>query len=438
MFLQISVLLIALFAQATEQTKCRNFKLGPSIVGVGMDNHLYMRRSTSNKFSWIKVPRSCCVTQIHIMANGLILGIGLRGHIYKRKSLYSSWSKVPNSCCVKDVTTFRTHRGGPLVIVGVGTNGKLYSKRSLGGRWTGPHPYSGTVKAVSGVIGTIYGVGTNNHIYRRSGLRGRWAAIPGSCCVKDIFVRPTIGHPVYAIGTNNRLYTASLENTCKVRWTDRGTHTCCIKAVAIQRRSSRAKIIGVGLKKQLWVKPTLSAPWGYVLNSGSVLSITALKNGFLVGVGTNKHLYYRKSFDGHPWKKVPNSCCVKSIMQLKNGLIVGVGMRNRLWVRQNLFTRWSLRIPNSGYVTSITTGPRNKIIGIGTNKRIYMRHYLTSRWIGPLANSGKVIDVSYSSDGHLYGVGTNKRIYKKRSRSLTSLWRILPKYNCCVKSIVAC
>lgn len=140
-----------------------------------------------------------------------------------------------------------------------------------------------------------------------------------------------------------------------------------------------------------------------------VLSITALKNGFLVGVGTNKHLYYRKSFDGHPWKKVPNSCCVKSIMQLKNGLIVGVGMRNRLWVRQNLFTRWSLRIPNSGYVTSITTGPRNKIIGIGTNKRIYMRHYLTSRWIGPLANSGKVIDVSYSSDGHLYGVGTNKR-----------------------------
>ena len=104
---------------------------------------------------------------------------------------------MPNSCCVKDVTTFRTHRGGPLVIVGVGTNGKLYSKRSLAGRWAGPHPYSGTVKAVSGVIGTIYGVGTNNHIYRRSGLRGRWAAIPGSCCVKDIFVRPTIGHPVY-------------------------------------------------------------------------------------------------------------------------------------------------------------------------------------------------------------------------------------------------
>ena len=81
--------------------------------------------------------------------------------------------------------------------MGVGTNGKLYSKRTLAGKWTGPYPRSGTVKAASGVIGTIYGVGTNNHIYRRSGLRRPWTAIPGSCCVKDISVQPTIGHPVY-------------------------------------------------------------------------------------------------------------------------------------------------------------------------------------------------------------------------------------------------
>ena len=111
---------------------------------------------------------------------------------------------------MKDVTTFRTHRGGPLFIVGIGMNGRLYSKRSLTGRWTGPYAYSGTVKAVSGAIGTIYGVGTNNHIYRRSGLRGRWRAIPGSCCVKDIFVRSTAGHPVYGKKCRNFLKVLSL------------------------------------------------------------------------------------------------------------------------------------------------------------------------------------------------------------------------------------
>jgi len=184
MFIKVGFFLLAVLAQATEQTRCKNFRLGENIIGVGTNKHLYVRRSTPKTFSWILVPQSCCVTQIHAMKNGMILGVGLGRHIWKRRTLFSRWSKVPNSCCVKDVTTFQSTCGRRQYIVGVGMNGKLYSKRTLGGRWSGPYAHSGTVTAVAGVRGAIYGVGTNRHIYRRSGLRGRWTHIRGSCCVK--------------------------------------------------------------------------------------------------------------------------------------------------------------------------------------------------------------------------------------------------------------
>ena len=104
---------------------------------------------------------------------------------------------MPHSCCVKDVTTYRPTCTAPWIIVGVGTNNLLYSKASLNSRWTGPYAHSGSVKAAAGVTGQIYGVGLNNHIYKRPGLNGRWTHIPGSCCVKDIYVSPSHGHLTY-------------------------------------------------------------------------------------------------------------------------------------------------------------------------------------------------------------------------------------------------
>ena len=93
---------------------------------------------------------------------------------------------------MKDVTTFKTEVCSEEVIVAVGTNGRLYSKKTLKSRWVGPYARSGTVKAVAGVSGQIYGIGMDNFIYKRPGLKGRWKKIPGSCCVKDIFVRDDI------------------------------------------------------------------------------------------------------------------------------------------------------------------------------------------------------------------------------------------------------
>ena len=76
MLLKVGFVLLAVLVQATEQNKCRNFRLAENIIGVGTNNKLYVRRSTSRTFSYVDVPQSCCVTKIHIMKNGMILGVG--------------------------------------------------------------------------------------------------------------------------------------------------------------------------------------------------------------------------------------------------------------------------------------------------------------------------------------------------------------------------
>ena len=81
MLLKIGFLLLAVLAQATEQKKCNKF--GENIIGVGTNNHLYVRRSTARTFSWILVPQSCCVTQVHVMKNGMILGVGTDRYVFR-------------------------------------------------------------------------------------------------------------------------------------------------------------------------------------------------------------------------------------------------------------------------------------------------------------------------------------------------------------------
>ena len=82
-----------------------------------------------------------------------------------------------------------------------------------------------------------------------------------------------------AIHSNNRLYTAKLENTCRVRWTYKAS--CCVKAVAVQRIVGKVKIIGVGTNTRLYVKETLSSPRQFVSHSGSVSSFYLLCFHFL-------------------------------------------------------------------------------------------------------------------------------------------------------------
>ena len=60
----------------SEQSKAVGLRLNGKILAVGTDNYIWMRRATAKNFQWIRVPGSCYVTQIHILSNGHILGVG--------------------------------------------------------------------------------------------------------------------------------------------------------------------------------------------------------------------------------------------------------------------------------------------------------------------------------------------------------------------------
>eukprot|EP00795_Rhopilema_esculentum_P015348 gene15348-6576_t len=393
----------------SEQSKTVGVRLNGKILAVGTDNYLWMRRGTAKSFQWIRVPGSCCVTQIHILSNGHILAVGTNRHLYIKKSLNGKWHHVPSSCCVKDVTTFKTKMCSREVIVGVGMNGRLYSKKTLNSRWVGPYAYSGTVKAVAGVSGQIYGIGMNNYIYKRPGLKGRWKIIPGSCCVKDIFVRDDIyTHLTYAVGTDNRLYTTALKDAKKVIWKFRGKHTCCIKSVHVKERPVNVKVLAVNNKNRLVFKESLNSGWYTVSDIKKLTKIVVLRNGNLLGIGFDRKMYIKSSIDSSSWRQVPRSCCVKSVAQLLDGRIIGVGMRNKLWIKIGLNGRW-IPLSRRGSVTSITVDNYDRIIGIGMNRRLYVKRCFDPDWKGPLKYSGGTTDISFGKDGHLYAVGVNKR-----------------------------
>jgi spore coat protein U-like protein len=60
---------------------------------------------------------------------------------------------------------------------------------------------------------------------------------------------------------------------------------------------------------QLYTKATLTAPWVNIPNSGSVIGITTLPGGKILGIGTNNQLYTRDTLTS-PWINVPNSAAV--------------------------------------------------------------------------------------------------------------------------------
>ena len=118
-------------------------------------------------------------------------------------------------------------------------------------------------------------------------------------------------------------------------------------------------------------------------------------------------LYYREFIGDASWKRIPNSCCVKSVTELKNGKLVGVGTDNHLWERPALEGKWTRRANNSCCVTGITAMGDGSLAGIGLFGGLYQRFSLDSAWKGPLGNSldVKLIDIKYSfRDGLLYGV----------------------------------
>jgi len=179
-------------------------------------------------------------------------------------------------------------------------------------------------------------------------------------------------------------------------------------------------ILGVGTDNQLYTRseaasllqtPLDKAPagiWTHIPNSGAVKAITQLKDGTIVGVGMDQGLYTRATLTSS-WVLVPGSHAVKSVTQLPSGTIVGVGMNDQLYTRETLTSTW-VHVPGSGAVTAVLAQPDGSLLGIGMDGFVYSRAALTAPWV-QLTNSGVVIAISQLTDGTLLGVGTNMLLY---------------------------
>ena len=58
-------------------------------------------------------------------------------------------------------------------------------------------------------------------------------------------------------------------------------------------------------------------------SSCSVIGVTVMKDGIIVGIGTDNCLYTRATLNGS-WVKVPNSGSVISVAVMQDGKILGV------------------------------------------------------------------------------------------------------------------
>ncbi|MBE9239357.1 hypothetical protein IQ227_25975, partial [Anabaena aphanizomenioides LEGE 00250] len=135
---------------------------------------------------------------------------------------------------------------------------------------------------------------------------------------------------------------------------------------------------------------TLSSNWEHIANSGSVLGITVMPDGTIVGIGMNNQLYTRKTLTSN-WEHIANSGSVLGITVMPDGTIVGIGMNNQLYTRKTLTSNWE-HIANSGSVIGITVMSDGTIVGIGMNNQLYTRKTLTSNW-EHIANSGSVLGI---------------------------------------------
>ncbi|KAJ3053034.1 hypothetical protein HDU99_008058 [Rhizoclosmatium hyalinum] len=106
---------------------------------------------------------------------------------------------------------------------------------------------------------------------------------------------------------------------------------------------------------QLYTRFGITGGWNLVPNSGTVIDITVLDSGALVGTGPDWNLYIRATLTSK-WAKVEGSCCVSRTAQLPDGSILGIGGDYAIYQKQSLQSSspWVV-VPNSKSVLSIAT-----------------------------------------------------------------------------------
>lgn len=192
--------------------------------------------------------------------------------------------------------------------------------------------------------------------------------------------------------------------------------TRSLAGVAVLRDGT---LLGVGTDRTLSVRTNAAAlsgvlrgepttgEWTQVPGSGEILAAVELRDGTLLAVGADRFLRARAT-PASPWVQVPSSGAVVAVTVLHDGTILGVGVDKHLYTRAALTSPW-VPVPGSGDMIGALELADGTILGVGTDKLLHARATLTDRWT-PIPDSGEVVAVAELPDGALAGVKANGRL----------------------------
>ncbi|KAJ3283435.1 hypothetical protein HDU79_009081 [Rhizoclosmatium sp. JEL0117] len=316
-----------------------------TLIGVGMNNQLYTRNGLLGV--WTLVPNSGFVVDISVLSNGILLGTGPDKQLYSKQNLNTPWVYI-GACCVS-----RTAGLPDGSILGIGDDNSIYKMQSLGDKWA-LVPNSAAVVSVAAVsalyrVGVHVGIAPDNTLWgkRQSSPSDAWIKLPGGIKALD-FIQPSYNTFV-VVGTDYQLYNCnSLYNNAHCSLLP---NSGSVRSIAYI--DSGKKLAGVGLDNQLYTRSSdlfVPSEWTLVPKSGTVVDITTLGNGVLVGTAPDGQLYTKKTIDS-PWEFI-GGCCVSRTASIGYEGILGIGTDKQVYQKDTLASSWVL-MPNSATVINI-------------------------------------------------------------------------------------
>ena len=196
-------------------------------------------------------------------------------------------------------------------------------------------------------------------------------------------------------------------------------------------------LLGVGKDAQLYKKDSFEKRWELVKNQKPLRSVHVMRNGWIIGVGTDNKLWGKKNIDG-PWTPLHTQQSVGDVIDVSDaqqqGSLIGIGTDSKLYWKRSVLAPWTLVEDKKVDIVAVhLLNGSNTFVGVGTDNNILSSNELKKGW-SRIDNSCCVLDVTQLGSGVFIGVNMqNEMIYRD---SLTSAWKSSSiSDSCCVTRV---
>lgn len=231
------------------------------------------------------------VTDISVVANGSVYGLGGDGAVYRSNDFYQTWARITEPNVTRISVTPAEN------IYGIGTDNAVY--RTAGARYE-PVWSDGVLVGISYEPGIwtqvatpwvqeisvptddyIYGIGSDNAVYRAA-PGGDWAQVAPPW-VKSLSVTPD--GTIYGVGSDNAVFRTTANSGSWAR-----VATPSVSTISV---TPDGFIYGVGDDNAVFVTRS-DASW-QVATAPWVSKISVTADGIIYGIGSDQAVYERSS-----------------------------------------------------------------------------------------------------------------------------------------------